>query len=405
MGVRRIVQVESVDCAYRTRATRRGSRALPKRAGGSLGGRFGRQRLHNVAGSILQTMSPPAPLRPRAGATGRRHLRDRGLLGPQEPVEGVAELRPPVLEGMATPIAMAVHFTTVFVEYCASPFDTCDLRDALKETSWRVADLCVGLFVANAEPEPCLHRGTLLSQPSKCIWLEPKRSRLTERSGKPCRIQQRYVRGGETAETQSTDQVPLCRKARDSCPRSAHDIVGDEPGELRVTDVVRVPSRGPPMRHEDQGHRRNASALHQRRENRKRMNAVSVVLTVKEYAQRVLRLWPFDEPCGPHVLALRALDAHLLSEHGSNLPGCSLASAHPVGGDPSRSLVAVHFEPSTLMNLRSDPVVAESGEVFGPIGLRDSEQKCSSDRRNVPAGTLAVENQPEGSALSRLGAR
>ncbi len=221
---------------------------------------------------------------------------------------------------------MAVHFTTVFVEYCASPFDTGDLRDALKETSWRMADICVGLFVANAEPEPCLYRGMLLSQLCKCIWLQPKRSRLTERSGKPCRIQQRYVRGGETAETQSTDHVPLCRKARDSCPRSAHDIVGDEPGELRVTDVVRVPSRGPPMRHEDQGHRWNASALHQRREDRKRTNAVSVMLTVKEYTQRVVRPWPLDEPYGTHVLALRALDAHFLGEHGSIVPGCSLGS-------------------------------------------------------------------------------
>ena len=221
---------------------------------------------------------------------------------------------------------MEVHFTTGFLEYCASPFNTCDLRDALKETCWRMADICVGLFVANAEPEPCLHRGMLLSQLSKCIWLQPKRSRLTERSGKPCRIQQRYVRGGETAETQSTDQVPLCRKARDSCPCSAHDILGDEPSELRVTDVVRMPSRGLPVRHEDQGHRRNASALHQRRENRKRMNVVSVVLTVKEYAQRVVRPWPLDEPCGTHVLALRALDAHFLSEHGSILRGCSLGS-------------------------------------------------------------------------------
>ena len=169
-----------------------------------------------------------------------------GLLGPQEPLEGVAELCPPGLKGMASPIAVAVHFTTVFLECCTSPFDTCDLRDALKETRGRMADICVGLFVANAEPEPCLHRGALLSQPSKCIWLEPKRSRLTERSGKTCRIQQRNVRGGETAETHSTDQVPLCRKARDSCPSSAHDILGDEPGELRVTDVVRMPSRGPP---------------------------------------------------------------------------------------------------------------------------------------------------------------
>src|SRR5829696_2103254 len=109
-----------------------------------------------------------------------------------------------------------------------------------------MADVCVGLFVANAEPEPGLYRGTLLSQLSKCIRLHPKRSRLTERSGKPCGIRQRYVRGGETAETHSTDQVPLCRKARDSCPGSAHDILGDEPSELRVTDVVRVPCRGPP---------------------------------------------------------------------------------------------------------------------------------------------------------------
>jgi hypothetical protein len=259
-------------------------------------------------------------------ARERRTTALTGLLGPQEPLEGVAELRPPVLGGMATPIAMAVHFTTVFVEYCASPLDTCDLRDALKETSWRMADTCVGLFVANAEPEPCLHRGTLLNQLSKGIWLKPKRSRLTERSGKPCRIQQRNVRGGETAETQSTDQVPLCRKARDSCPGSAHDILGDEPGELRVTDVVRVPSRGPPMRHEDQGHRRNASALHQRRENRKRMNVVAVELTVKKYTQRVVRLWPLDEPCGTQELALRALDGHFLIEHRSTLPGCSLGS-------------------------------------------------------------------------------
>ena len=223
---------------------------------------------------------------------------------------------------MASPIAVVVHFATLFLEYCASPFDACDLRDALKEARGRMADIHVGLFVANAEPEPCLHRGALLSQPSKCIRLEPKRSRLTERRGKTCRIQQRNVRGGETAETQSTDQVPLCRKARDSCPRSAHDIVGDEPGEPRVTDVVRVPSRGPPMRHEDQGHRRDASALHQRREDRKRMNSVSVVLTVKKYAQRVVRLWPLDEPCGTHVLALRALDGHFLFDHGSNLPRC-----------------------------------------------------------------------------------
>ena len=110
---------------------------------------------------------------------------------------------------MASAIAVAVHFTTGFLEYCASPLDTCDLRDALKETRGRMANLSVGLFVANAEPEPCLHRGALLSQLSKCIWLEPKRSRLTERSGKTCRIQQSYVGGGETAETQSTDQVPL----------------------------------------------------------------------------------------------------------------------------------------------------------------------------------------------------
>jgi hypothetical protein len=40
----------------------------------------------------------------------------------------------------------------------------------------------------------------------------------------------------------------------------------------------------------------------------------------------VVRLWPLDEPCGTHVLALRALDAHFLSEHGSILPGCSLGS-------------------------------------------------------------------------------
>ena len=249
-----------------------------------------------------------------------------GLIGPAILSEDAAELRAGdvVIIGTnagfdASTVGLALRcrelgvrtiaITTVVFEYSASPFDTCDLRDALKETSWRMADICVCLFVANTEPEPCLHRGTLLSQLSKCIWLKPKRSRLTERSGKPCRIQQRYVRGGETAETQSTDQVPLCRKARDSCPRSAHDIVGDEPGELRVTDVVRVPSRGPPMRHEDQGHRGNASALHQRRENRERMNAVSVVLAVQEYAQRVVRLWPLDEPCGPRVLALRALDA------------------------------------------------------------------------------------------------
>jgi hypothetical protein len=44
----------------------------------------------------------------------------------------IAELCPPVLEGMASPIAMAVHFTTVFLEYCSGPFDTFDLRDALK---------------------------------------------------------------------------------------------------------------------------------------------------------------------------------------------------------------------------------------------------------------------------------
>jgi hypothetical protein len=179
-----------------------------------------------------------------------------------------------------------------------------------------MADICGGLFVADAEPEPCRHRGALPSQLSKCIRLEPERSRLTERSGKPCRIQQRDVRGGETAETQSTDQVPLCRKARDSSSRLAHDILGDEPGELRITNVVRMPSRGPAMRHEDQGHRWNASALHQRREDRKRINAVSVVLTVKKYAQRVVRRWPLDEPCGTHVLALRARDGHFLSDHG-----------------------------------------------------------------------------------------
>ncbi len=279
-------------------------RSTPRRLGtrhdGSLVGRFRRQRLHNVAGQFCRRCRRPRRYAHVLGQSAAAISGTEVYCGPQKPLESVAELCPPVLEGMASPIAMALHFTTVVLEYCASPFDTCDLRDPLKETRWRMADIHVGLFVANAEPEPCLHRGTLLSQLSKCIWLQPKRSRLTKRSGKPCRIQQRYVRGGETAETQSADQVPLCRKARDSCPRSAHDVVGDEPGELRVTDVVRVPSRGPPMRHEDQGHRRNASALHQRRENRKRMNVVSVVLTVKEYAQRVVRSWPLDEPCATH---------------------------------------------------------------------------------------------------------
>jgi hypothetical protein len=145
-------------------------------------------------------MSPPAPLRPRAGSTGRRHLRDRGLLGPQEPLEGVAELCPPALEHMSSPIEVVVHVSTGFLKCCASSFDTRDLRDALKETRRRMADIHVGLFIANAEPEPCRHRASLLSQPSKCIRLQPKRSRLTERRGKPSRIQQRNVRGALGAD-------------------------------------------------------------------------------------------------------------------------------------------------------------------------------------------------------------
>jgi hypothetical protein len=35
----------------------------------------------------------------------------------------------------------------------------------------------------------------------------------------------------------------------------------------------------------------------------------------------VVRPWSLDEPCGTHVLALRALDRYRLGGHGSRLRG------------------------------------------------------------------------------------
>lgn len=215
------------------------------------------------------------------------------------------------------PIPVAVHFTAGFLEHRSSPFDTGDLRQVLNQPCGRMADLRGGLFVADAEPEPGLQRRAQPSQPRKAIWLEPERARLTQRRGKPRRIPQRDVRGGEPAEAQPTDQVPLGGQARDACPCLAHDILGDEPSELRIIEVVRMARRAPAVRHEDQGQWRDASALDQRREDRQRLNAVSVVLAVEQHAQRVGGLRPLDEPCGTHVLARRARDGQFLLDHAS----------------------------------------------------------------------------------------
>ena len=158
------------------------------------------------------------------GSTGRHHLRNRGLLGPHEPLQRIAELCLPVLEGMASSIAMEVHVTTVRRRATAMLLDrSCSPVSTPQQVCWaqHSPPMPAGFRSRRSPMETTLLRAPRFGRPRRMA--RGRAGRICERKGVNPMIDDDRARRGTTGVAHVTH------------PNSA----GSEPPPRTVTEPIR----------------------------------------------------------------------------------------------------------------------------------------------------------------------